>query len=181
MTKGGGGFGTVQRKEVKLSEVLNAIRVIKRYIDVRDKINELLVALASAGIDVSRVNFNNPMSLISVLSKARQQGVDVDVETIFEEIEEGYDVSLDEVDEAVRVLKRFAMTSRSVDGTLKVFSRMTKTSISDLNAFAQMFGLKVPTQKSSEVVEEVEEEDELSEEDIEDLREIVKKYRSGEL
>jgi len=175
------GSGTVQRKEVRLSEVLNAIRVVKRYIDVRDKINELLVALASAGIDVSRVNFNNPMSLISVLSKARQQGVDVDVETIFEELEEGFDVSLDEVDEAVKVLKRFAVTSRNVDGTLRVFSRMTKTSVNDLNAFAQMFGLKVPTQKSGETVEEIEEEEELSEEDVRDMKEIIKKYRSGEL
>lgn len=175
------GSGTVQRKEVRLSEVLNAIRVIKRYIDVRDKINEMLMALASAGIDVSRVNFNNPMSLISVLSKARQQGVDVDIETIFEEIEEGYDVSLDEVDEAVKVLKKFAAVSRSVDSTLRVFGRSTKTSVNDLNAFAQMFGLKVPTQKGSEVVEEVEEEEELSEEDIEDLREIVRKYKGGEL
>ena len=175
------GSNTVQKKEVKLSEVLNAIRVVKRYIDVRDKINELLVALASAGIDVSRVNFNNPMSLISVLSKARQQGVDVDVETIFEELEEGFDVSLDEVDEAVKTLKRFALTSRNVDGTLRLFRNFAKTSVNDLNAFAQMFGLKVPTQKNAEAIEEVEEEEELSEEDVRDMKEIIKKYRSGEL
>ena len=64
MKKAKGGFGTVQKREVKLSEVLNAIRVVKRYIDIREKINELLVALASAGIDVSRVNFSNPMSCL---------------------------------------------------------------------------------------------------------------------
>jgi len=175
------GSSTVQKKEVRLSEVLNAIRVIKRYIDVRERINELLVALASAGIDVSRVNFNNPMSLISVLSKARQHGVDVDVETIFEELEEGFDVSLDEVDEAVKTLKRFALTSRNVDGTLRLFKSFAKTSVNDLNAFAQMFGLKVPTQRNTEAVEEVEEEEELSEEDVRDMKEIIRKYRSGGL
>ena len=181
MKKAKGGFGTVQKREVKLSEVLNAIRVIKRYIDIREKINELLVALASAGIDVSRVNFNNPMSLISVLSKARQHGVDVDIDTIIEEIEEGFDVSLNEVEEAVRVLRMFAVTSRSVDSTLRLFSQTAKTSVDDLNVVAKMFGLKVPTMKGSESGEEEEEEEELTEEDIKDMKEIIERYKAGEL
>ena len=169
---------TKSNKSIKLSEVLNAIRVIKRYVDIKEKINELLAGLASAGVDITKVNFNNPMSLVAALSKARQRGVDIDIDTVFEEVEEGFDVTLEEVDEAVKVLSRFAMVSRRVDNALRVFSRSAKTSVDDLEAMARMLGLKVPS-SSTEVVEEKEEE--FTEEDIRDMKEVIRKYKAGEI
>lgn len=176
---------TSGKRVVKLSEVLNAIRVIKRYLDVKEKISELLISLASAGVDISRVNFNNPMSLISVLNMAKNRGVDVDIDTLLEEIDESYDITIDEVNEAVRVLRVFAQTSSAVDSTLRVFGRNAKASARDIESIAAMFGLKTPSSKlkeeEPEVEEEINDEEKLSEEDLEDIKTIVQKFKGGEL
>lgn len=167
------------KEKVRLSEVVNAIRTIKAFVDFRDKVNELLIYMASAGIDISKVNFNNPMSLMKAFSVMRKSNVDVDIETIFDELGSADEITFEEVENAVRVLTRYATVSGKIDSMLSRFSRDSRMGAGDVESLAEMFGLKVGSRSGGQVEESEDDVDvELTDEDIEEIRRIVRKYKS---
>ncbi|RLF08939.1 MAG: hypothetical protein DRJ98_08925 [Thermoprotei archaeon] len=166
--------------EASLTDVVRAIRTIKAFTDFRAKMQELFTAFAAAGVDVSRLNFNDPMSMIRAFGQLQKANTNIDVDTILDELERCEEVTLREVEEAVRILNQYATLSRKVDYTVGSISRQRKTQLGDLEAVAKMFGFKLPatTKKEETEEEEVEEEEpELTEEDIKEIKRIVREYK----
>ncbi|RLI53661.1 MAG: hypothetical protein DRP09_15215 [Candidatus Thorarchaeota archaeon] len=177
------GFGVTGNSagssEATLVDILKAIRTIKTFVDFREKLNELMSSLASAGIDISRVNWNNPMSIMNALSMAQKRGVDIDVDTLIDELSNSEEIKLSEVEEAVDVLRRYYRTSMRIDSVLRTVARSKTATMGELEDVMSMFGFKVPRRKIDEVVDEIDEEIELTDEEIEEMRKIIESRRKS--
>lgn len=168
-----------EEEPVRLNDIIEAIRTIKAFVDFREQINELLMAMYSAGVDISRVNFNNPMSLIQAFSALKKNNPDFDIDTVLDELQHGADITLDDIDKASRILSKYASVSHRIDSTLKRFSRMKKTSMEELEAITSMFGLTTKSKSTAESIDETDEEDyELTEDEIEEMKEVIRRYQA---
>jgi len=159
-----------------IADLLDAVDKINKFVKFGERVGRIIGQLASAGIDVSRINPYDINSLISIAVRLRSQGYNVenlDVEELREEFREILEMDLDEINKANRTIRRFISTYKSASSTLSVVNRTVGAGLDQMQALAQLFGLKVG--KGEEEIEEIEE---LEDEEIEELREAIRQFKS---
>ena len=160
-----------------IADLLDAVDKINKFVKFGERVGRIIGQLASAGIDVSRINPYVINSLISIAVRLRSQGYNVenlDVESLREEFREILEMDLDEINKANRTIRRFISTYKSASSTLSVVNRTVGAGLEQMQALAQLFGLKMPKE---EKVEE-EEIEELEDEEIEELKEAIRQFKN---
>jgi len=162
-----------------IADLLDAVDKINKFVKFGERVGRIIGQLASCGIDVSRINPYDINSLISIAVRLRSQGYNVenlDVEELREEFREILEMDLDEINKANRTIRRFISTYKSASSTLSVVNRTVGAGLDQMQALAQLFGLKVG--REEKVEEEVEEVEELEDEEIEELREAIRQFKN---
>ena len=163
-----------------IADLLDAVDKINKFVKFGERVGRIIGQLASAGIDISRINPYDINSLISIAVRLRSQGYNVenlDVEELREEFREILEMDLDEINKANRTIRRFISTYKSASSTLSVVNRTVGVGLDQMQALAQLFGLKVGKgEKVGE--EEIEEIEELEDEEIEELREAIRQFKN---
>jgi len=166
-------------KKVTISDLLDAIDTINKFINFGEKVSKVFSALSRAGVDVSRINPYDLNSILrlSVAMRSNPELKEIDVESLKEEFEEILELDLDDVRRKLRIVKKFIGVYSQANKTMSRVSKTVGANLDQLNALANMFGLKLPTASQSEETEETEIE-EMSEDEIKELDEVIKKFKS---
>jgi len=162
--------------KITIADLLDAVDKINKFVKFGERVGRIIGQLASCGIDISKINPYDINSLIAMAVRLRSQGynvTDVDIEELREESKEILEMDLDEINKANRTIRRFISTYKSASSTLSVVNRTVGAGLEQMQALAQLFGLKMP----KEEVEEEEEIEELEEEELEELKEAIKAFR----
>jgi len=162
--------------KITIADLLDAVDKINKFVKFGERVGRIIGQLASCGIDISKINPYDINSLIAMAVRLRSQGynvTDVDIEELREEFREILEMDLDEINKANRTIRRFISTYKSASSTLSVVNRTVGAGLEQMQALAQLFGLKMP----KEEVEEEEEIEELEEEELEELKEAIKAFR----
>jgi len=163
--------------KITIADLLDAVDKINKFVKFGERVGRIIGQLASCGIDISKINPYDINSLIAMAVRLRSQGynvTDVDIEELREEFKEILEMDLDEINKANRTIRRFISTYKSASSTLSIVNRTVGAGLEQMQALAQLFGLKMP----KEEVEEVEEIEELEEEEIEELREAIRQFKN---
>lgn len=166
-------------KKVTISDLLDAIDTINKFVNFGERVAKVFSALSRAGVDVSRINpydFNSILRL-SMAMRSNPELEEIDVESLKEEFEEILELDLDDVRKKLIVVKKFISVYSQANKTMSRVSKTVGANLDQLNALANMFGLKLPTASQSEETEETEIE-EMSDEEIKELDEVIKKFKS---
>jgi len=166
-------------KKVTIGDLLDAIDTINKFINFGEKVSKVFSALSRAGVDVSRINpydFNSILRL-SMAMRSNPELEEIDVESLKEEFEEILELDLDDVRKKLIVVKKFISVYSQANKTMSKVSKTVGANLDQLNALANMFGLRLPTTSQSEETEETEIE-EISEDEIKELDEVIKKFKS---
>ncbi|RLB79246.1 MAG: hypothetical protein DRH17_14060, partial [Deltaproteobacteria bacterium] len=102
---------------------------------------------------------------------------EIDIESLKEEFKEILGLELDGVYEKLDVVRKFISVYNQASRTVGMVSEMVGANLDQLNALANMFGLKLPTASQPEETEEIKVE-EMSEDEIKELDEVIKKFKS---
>lgn len=165
---------------MKVKEVLDAIKTVVDFIEVSNKINEILEKFSVLGIDLENINpydFSSLMKLASIQSTELDLTKE-DIEEIEKELNEFLEMDLDKVRESLTKIQRYIGTYSSFKLKAKSFSRVASSSNKDINSLAQMFGLKLPKSKRGDEEDfELSEVEEFNEEEIKKVVEEFKKSK----
>ena len=159
-----------------IADLLDAVDKINKFVKFGERVGRIIGQLASCGIDISRINPYDINSLIAMAVRLRSQGYnveDIDIEELREEFREILEMDLDEINKANRTIRRFISTYKSASSTLSIVNRTVGAGLEQMQALAQLFGLKMPKEEK----EELEEIEELEDEEIEELREAIKQFK----
>ena len=165
--------------KITIADLLDAVEKINKFVKFGERVGKIIGQLASAGVDISRINPYDMNSLIAIAVRLRSQGYnveEVDVETLKEEFQEILEMDLNEIEKANRIIRRFVSTYRTASSTLSVVNRTVGVGLDQMQALASLFGLKVG--KEEKVEEGIEEIEELEEEEIEELKEAIRQFKS---
>jgi len=166
-------------KKVTISDLLDAIDTINKFINFGEKVAKVFSALSRAGVDISKINPYDLNSLLrlSVAMRSNPELEEIDVESLKEEFEEILELDLDDVRKKLKVVRKFIGVYSQANKTMSRVSKTVGANLDQLNALANMFGLKLPTTSQPEETEETEVE-EISDEEIKELDEVIKKFKS---
>ena len=169
----------VYQKDYTIRDLLDAVNTIRKFVEFGERANELLRALVKVGVDISNIN---PYDITSFIPLAQIYGSEIEfdeeeLQRLQEEFEDILDTPMSKINECINIINRFTATHRRATSSLKSLTRRVGVGKEEISMLANLFGLKLPDVKKETVVEE--EEEELSEDEIEEIREVIKKFKSG--
>jgi len=165
-------------KDYTIRDLLDAVNTIRKFVEFGERANELLRALVKVGVDISSINPYDITSFIRLAQMYRNE-VEFDEEELQrlqEEFEDILDTPLSRINECISIINRFTSTHRRATSSLKSLTRRVGMRKEEMDMLASLFGLKLPEIKGETVVEE--EEEELSEDELKEIREAIKKFKS---
>lgn len=157
-----------------IKDVVKAFDIILKFTRFKEKIDAITAHLASAGISIDISSFSNPNVLIKQLMNLKRSGHNIDVEEIINELNNLEDIKLDEVEKSVEIIKTFMSISRSVSFIMTSLSKTASTSKEDLEMLKSLFNIG----KSENIKEDRYEDDNIPVEEIEKIRNEVRKILS---
>ena len=165
-------------KKVTIGDLLDAIDTINKFVNFGDRVAKVLSALSRAGVDVSRINPYDFGSLLqlSMAMRNNPEFEEIDVELLKEEFKEILELDIDDVRRKLSVITRFITVYSQANRTMQRVSRTMGASLDQLNTLANLFGLKLPT--ASQPEEEKIEIEEMSSEEIKELEDVIRKFKS---
>ena len=166
--------------KITIADLLDAVDKINKFVKFGERVGRIIGQLASCGIDISKINPYDINSLIAMAVRLRSQGYNVenlDVESLREEFREILELDLDEINKANRTIRRFISTYKSASSTLSIVNRTVGAGLDQMQALAQLFGLKMPREEKVGELDE-EEIEELEDEEIEELKEAIRQFKN---
>jgi len=166
--------------KITIADLLDAVDKINKFVKFGERVGRIIGQLASCGIDISKINPYDINSLIAMAVRLRSQGYNVenlDVESLREEFREILEMDLDEINKANRTIRRFISTYKSASSTLSIVNRTVGAGLDQMQALAQLFGLKMPREEKVGELDE-EEIEELEDEEIEELKEAIRQFKN---
>ena len=169
-------------KKVTIGDLLDAIDTINKFVNFGDRVAKVLSALSRAGVDVSRINPYDFGSLLqlSMAMRNNPEFEEIDVELLKEEFKEILELDIDDVRRKLSVITRFITVYSQANRTMQRVSRTMGASLDQLNTLANLFGLKLPTASQSKEAEEEEKVEikEMNDEEIKELEDVIRKFKS---
>jgi hypothetical protein len=161
-------------RDPKILDVVDAIHKLKRFSDFTKEFSRIAVALAGAGVDISRINPNNISDLFRLvqgMGKAKDIREE-DIEHLKREYGDVMNLSLGELKSMCYIIRQFISINLTVDSTVSYMSRTAKAGKEELDMMKTLLGIKTA---GEEPVEEEIEIGELSDEELEELRNFIKR------
>lgn len=168
-------------KKYTLKDLVWSLKVLNNFKEARENLLEVLKILAEAGIDTSKVNWNDPFSVMQAFLQVKGMGIDVDINYIIERMESLDDISFADINKALDIIETFMVLSSRAEKIAKSISKRGYTA----KEFDMLMGLLGVGNSGKSVkidVEDVESEDEdevkLTDEELDRIRSIIDKYRN---
>ncbi len=168
-------------KKYTLKDLVWSLKVLNNFKEARENLLEVLKILAEAGIDTSKVNWNDPFSVMQAFLQVKGMGIDVDINYIIERMESLDDVSFADINKALDIIETFMVLSSRAEKIARSISKRGYTA----KEFDMLMGLLGVGNSGKSVkidVEDVESEDEdevkLTDEELDRIRSIIDKYRN---
>ena len=168
----------VYQKDYTIRDLLDAVNTIRKFVEFGERANELLKTLVRVGVDISSINPYDITSFIRLAQMYRNE-VEFDEEELQrlqEEFEDILDTPMSKINECISIINRFIATHRRATSSLRSLTKRVGVGKEEISMLASLFGLKLPEVKKETVVEE--EEKELSEEELKEIREAIRKFKS---
>jgi len=172
----------MSRNKVTIGDLLDAIDTINKFVNFGERVAKTLSALSRAGVDISRINPYDFGSLLqlSMAMKSNPEFEEIDVELLKEEFKEILELDLNDVRNKLSVIQRFMNIYSQANRTMQRVNRTMGVSLDQLNTLANLFGLKLPTAQQSRGTKEEEEIEieEMTDDEIKELEDVIRKFKS---
>jgi hypothetical protein len=161
-------------RDPKILDVVDAIHKIKRFSDFTREFSKIAVALAGAGVDISKINPNNMSDLFRLVQgMGRVKNIrEEDIEHLKREYEDVMNLSLSDLRNMCSMIRQFISISMTIDSTVSYMSRTAKAGKEELDMMKTLLGIRTAEE---EPIEEEVEIGGLSQEELEELRDFIRR------
>lgn len=165
-------------------DLIEAMRTINKFVQFGEKVGELMRTLYRAGVDIRRINPYDISSLIQ-LARSTDIGEEFDeekLEELISEFEDIIDTPISEIENSLRIMSKYMQVMKSAERQLKRVTERMGMRMDEINALAEMFGIKLP-HRSKQTVEELDYEEDyvegMTEEEVEELKKIIEDFKKS--
>lgn len=140
-------------KKYSMKDVIRAITIISSFLRYKEKIDNIINYFSACGITLDFSVFSNPNLLMKQLLSLKSRNSNVDINEIINELNSLDDIKLDEIDEAINIIRSFISLSRNVSSIISILSKSTTTGIREIELLKGLFS--IPQQQKAYEEEEV--------------------------
>ncbi len=167
-----------QLKNYTIKDLAWAFKILNSFREAKESLLDIMKALADAGVDTSKINWNDPFSIMNAFLQVKE----VDIDYVIEKMGEIEDVSFADINRALDVVETFLALSSRAEKIAKSMSKRRYTA-KEFDMLMSLFGLGGSGSKVKidveDVSDEIEEEESITDDELDRIKDIINKYRHG--